>query len=115
MTGREPSCINLNAVPYMMSVGGQEFQSAYLALEKYLGCATSFGAGPEPAEKAISPKLKFIAPRKILGAFALTRFPNVELMFPSTAIAPSNCAILSQPSPLRSKILRLPVRSSHNL
>ncbi len=36
--------INLNAVPYMMSVGGQQFQSAYLALEKYLGCTTSFGA-----------------------------------------------------------------------
>jgi hypothetical protein len=36
--------VNLNAVPYMMSVGGQQFQSAYAALEKYLGCATSVGA-----------------------------------------------------------------------
>jgi hypothetical protein len=35
---------NLNAVPYMMSVGGQQFQSAYAALEKYLGCATSAAA-----------------------------------------------------------------------
>jgi hypothetical protein len=33
--------INLNAVPYMMSVGGQQFQQAYANLEKYLGCATS--------------------------------------------------------------------------
>jgi hypothetical protein len=33
--------INLNTVPYMMSVGGQQFQSAYAAIEKALGCATS--------------------------------------------------------------------------
>ncbi len=33
--------INLNAVPYMTSVGGQQFQQAYAAMEKYLGCATS--------------------------------------------------------------------------
>ena len=33
--------VNLNAVPYMMSQGGQQFQQAYAGLEKYLGCATS--------------------------------------------------------------------------
>jgi hypothetical protein len=33
--------IDLNNVPYMMSVGGQQFQSAYAAVEQYLGCATS--------------------------------------------------------------------------
>ncbi|HEY2012741.1 MAG TPA: carboxypeptidase regulatory-like domain-containing protein, partial [Bryobacteraceae bacterium] len=33
--------VMLNMVPYMTSVGGQQFQSAYLALEKYLGCTTS--------------------------------------------------------------------------
>jgi hypothetical protein len=33
--------ISLNTVPYMMSVGGQQFQSAYAAIEKALGCATS--------------------------------------------------------------------------
>jgi len=33
--------INLNAVPYMMSVGGQQFQAAYANIEKALGCATS--------------------------------------------------------------------------
>jgi hypothetical protein len=36
--------INLNAVPYMMSQGGQQFQAAYANLEKYLGCATSAAA-----------------------------------------------------------------------
>ncbi len=33
--------IDLNTVPYMMSSGGQQFQSAYAALETALGCATS--------------------------------------------------------------------------
>jgi hypothetical protein len=33
--------VNLNAVPYMTSVGGQQFQAAYANLERYLGCATS--------------------------------------------------------------------------
>ncbi|MGB6870857.1 MAG: carboxypeptidase-like regulatory domain-containing protein [Acidobacteriaceae bacterium] len=36
--------VNLNAVPYMMSQGGQQFQNAYANLEKYLGCATSQAA-----------------------------------------------------------------------
>jgi hypothetical protein len=32
---------NLNAVPYMTTLGGQSFASAYANLEKALGCATS--------------------------------------------------------------------------
>jgi hypothetical protein len=36
--------IDLNAVPYMMSVGGQQFQTAYANLEKYLNCDKSAGA-----------------------------------------------------------------------
>ncbi|MFY9745548.1 MAG: carboxypeptidase-like regulatory domain-containing protein [Acidobacteriaceae bacterium] len=36
--------INLNAVPYMMSQGGQQFQTAYANLQRYLGCATSAAA-----------------------------------------------------------------------
>lgn len=36
--------LNLNAVPYMMNVGGQAFSGAYASLEKALGCATSVGA-----------------------------------------------------------------------
>jgi hypothetical protein len=35
--------INLNAVPYMMSLGGQSFASAYAAVETAFGCATSAG------------------------------------------------------------------------
>jgi hypothetical protein len=33
--------ININAVPYMMTVGGQSFANAYAALETALGCAIS--------------------------------------------------------------------------
>lgn len=36
--------INLNAVPYMTSVGGQQFQTAYANLERALGCDMSAGA-----------------------------------------------------------------------
>jgi hypothetical protein len=32
---------NPNVIPYMMSAGGQSFQSAYLAIETAFGCATS--------------------------------------------------------------------------
>lgn len=36
--------INVNAVPYMMTLGGQRFDKAYAAVETALGCATSFAA-----------------------------------------------------------------------
>jgi hypothetical protein len=36
--------ININAVPYMMTMGGQRFDKAYAAVESALGCATSFAA-----------------------------------------------------------------------
>jgi hypothetical protein len=36
--------INLNSVPYMMTLGGQQFQSAYANLEKAMGCTTSLTA-----------------------------------------------------------------------
>src|SRR6202030_138468 len=33
--------ININSVPYMMTKGGQQFQTAYAAVEKAMGCTTS--------------------------------------------------------------------------
>ena len=44
--------VNINAVPYMMTLGGQTFANAYAAVEKALGCTTSFvacGANPSVA------------------------------------------------------------------
>jgi hypothetical protein len=36
--------INLNSVPYMMTLGGQQFASAYANIEKAMGCTTSLAA-----------------------------------------------------------------------
>jgi hypothetical protein len=36
--------ININAVPFMMTLGGQSFAKAYAAIETSLGCATSIAA-----------------------------------------------------------------------
>lgn len=36
--------INLNTVPYMMTVGGQQFSAAYANVERGIGCATSVAA-----------------------------------------------------------------------
>ncbi len=50
--------ININAVPYMMTKGGQQFQQAYANIERALGCATSAAAcganvpGTAAAQKA---------------------------------------------------------------
>jgi hypothetical protein len=46
--------ININAVPYMMTLGGQQFAKAYAAVETQLGCATSFAlcGAKIPATKA---------------------------------------------------------------
>src|SRR3984885_14397196 len=43
---------NLNTVPYMMSLGGQSFASAYAALEAAFGCATSAGLCSAATTKA---------------------------------------------------------------
>ncbi len=36
--------VNINAVPYMMTLGGQSFAQAYAAIETAMGCATSYNA-----------------------------------------------------------------------
>jgi hypothetical protein len=54
LTHHEFQPIDLNAVPTMMSLGGQQFQAAYANLERMLGCATSAGAcgAGVPAKKS---------------------------------------------------------------
>ena len=59
--------ININAVPYMMTLGGQSFAAAYANIEKAMGCATSYNA---------------------CAATAATAFPNVAPQpFFETALA----------------------------
>jgi hypothetical protein len=52
--------ININAVPYMMTLGGQSFAKAYAAVETTLGCATSFAAcgaaGKAASVAAVTPQ-----------------------------------------------------------
>jgi len=50
--------ININAVPYMMTIGGQRFDKAYAALETALGCNISYNvcnAATPPASVAAQP------------------------------------------------------------
>jgi hypothetical protein len=60
--------ISLNTVPYMMSLGGQSFASAYAAAETAFGCATSAGlcsatttaaTAKTPVYPAVSPQAFF--------------------------------------------------------
>jgi hypothetical protein len=57
--------ININSVPYMMTKGGQQFQSAYAAVEKAMGCATSatacVSATPATTLAALTPQPFFEA------------------------------------------------------
>jgi Carboxypeptidase regulatory-like domain len=53
--------VNINAVPYMMTLGGQSFAKAYAAIEKGLGCATSFAACGTGNPAAIAPQPFFEA------------------------------------------------------
>ncbi|HEY6128980.1 MAG TPA: carboxypeptidase-like regulatory domain-containing protein, partial [Candidatus Acidoferrum sp.] len=55
--------ININAVPYMMTLGGQSFAKAYAAVETAMGCATSFAAckAATTATTAVTPQPFFEA------------------------------------------------------
>jgi hypothetical protein len=48
--------VNINAVPHMMTLGGQTFAQAYAAVEKGLGCATSFAACGTGSPASIAPQ-----------------------------------------------------------
>ncbi|HET8965466.1 MAG TPA: carboxypeptidase-like regulatory domain-containing protein [Candidatus Acidoferrum sp.] len=55
--------ININAVPYMMTLGGQSFAKAYAAIETAMGCATSFAAcgAATPGTTVVTPQPFFEA------------------------------------------------------
>ena len=76
--------ININSVPYMMTLGGQSFAKAYAAVENLIGCATSFalcGAAtlqrhPPPAKPYTSmrfPPSRFLKPLWLALDFACLR------------------------------------------
>ncbi|HUK24811.1 MAG TPA: hypothetical protein VLV49_09535, partial [Terriglobales bacterium] len=47
--------ININAVPYMMTLGGQAFSAAYANVEKAMGCATSAATCAANAAASVVP------------------------------------------------------------
>jgi hypothetical protein len=55
--------ININAVPYMTTLGGQSFAKAYAAIETAMGCATSFAAcgAATPGTTVVTPQPFFEA------------------------------------------------------
>ncbi|HEX5423051.1 MAG TPA: carboxypeptidase-like regulatory domain-containing protein [Candidatus Acidoferrales bacterium] len=53
--------INLNAVPYMMTLNGQNFAQAYAAVETAMGCATSEAACGAGGVPTVSPQPFFEA------------------------------------------------------
>jgi hypothetical protein len=70
--------ININGVPYMMTLGGQRFDKAYAAIETALGCATSFAACGAAVPSTSAAKLAY--------ANSFTRQPFFE-----SAMNPAYC------------------------
>ena len=53
--------LNPNAVPYMMTMGGQQFKDAYAAVETAMGCATSYNACGASGVPTVAPQPFFEA------------------------------------------------------
>jgi hypothetical protein len=51
--------ININAVPYMMTLGGQKFSDAYANVERAMGCATSAAACGASGVPTVAPQAFF--------------------------------------------------------
>jgi hypothetical protein len=81
--------INLNAVPYMTTSGGQAFSTAYAAIEKALGCATSAGACGAGVPAAT---LSNGNPNPAYASFVNSLGTSAQQPFLESAVNPSYCA-----------------------
>ncbi len=81
--------INLNAVPYMTTAGGQAFSTAYAAIEKALGCATSAGACGASVPSAT---LSNGNPNPAYASFINSVAASSQQAFFESAVAPSYCS-----------------------
>jgi hypothetical protein len=83
--------ININSVPYMMAKGGQQFQAAYAAVEKAMGCATSVAAcnsatpattlaalAPQPFFEAALAGTGYCAPGNCTATVVANEFGNFQ-------------------------------------
>jgi Carboxypeptidase regulatory-like domain len=83
--------INVNSVPYMMTLGGQQFQTAYAAVEKAMGCATSATAcsnataastlaalKPQPFFEAALAGTGYCTPGNCTATVVMNEFANLQ-------------------------------------
>jgi hypothetical protein len=83
--------ININSVPYMMTKGGQQFQTAYANVEKAMGCATSMAAcnaatvastmavlGPQPFFEAALAGTGYCTPGTCTATVVANEFGNFQ-------------------------------------
>jgi hypothetical protein len=83
--------ININAVPHMMTLGGQSFAQAYAAVEKAMGCATSNAAcqkatvastlpaiTPQPFFEAALAGTGYCTPPNCTAAIVTNQFGNFQ-------------------------------------
>ncbi len=81
--------INLNAVPYMTTSGGQAFSTAYAGLQKALGCATSAAAC---GASVPSPTLAGGVPNPAYASFVNSVATSATQPFFESALNSSYCA-----------------------
>jgi hypothetical protein len=83
--------ININSVPYMMTLGGQQFQAAYANIEKAMGCATSAtacsqatvastlaGLQPQPFFEAALAGTGYCTPGNCTATVVANEFANLQ-------------------------------------
>jgi hypothetical protein len=83
--------ININSVPYMMTKGGQQFQTAYAAIEKAMGCTTSATAcsnatvastlaalAPQPFFEAALAGTTYCTPGNCTATVVTNEFVNLQ-------------------------------------
>ncbi|HTZ33000.1 MAG TPA: carboxypeptidase-like regulatory domain-containing protein [Methylomirabilota bacterium] len=83
--------LNINSVPYMMTMGGQQFQAAYAAVEKAMGCASSVAAcnaatvtstmanlKPQPFFEAALAGTGYCAPGTCTATLVANEFSNFQ-------------------------------------
>src|SRR5690348_13783216 len=71
--------ININSVPYMMTLGGQQFAKAYAAVETGLGCATSYAACGAAIPTDLDPATQLALQTAYANTFAAQPFFETAL------------------------------------
>jgi Carboxypeptidase regulatory-like domain len=83
--------VNLNSVPYMMTLGGQQFKTAYANIEKAMGCTTSLTAcnnatvastlaslAPQPFFETALAGTGYCTPPNCTAALVTNEFANLQ-------------------------------------